>query len=521
MRVSFLPERQAPGILRFLPRAVALTLVAVGYSYAAASAQLSVGFTPDSAIVRPGIPDHIYVTVTNSGDSTINSIQTSWLPSDSVRVQVDPEWSWPSQLRATEAVSFFITVEGRSRPMQDRALLRLSYRVGSGRAGSTVASFEVRPRPTLAAADLVGVTVLSSIADLTDRAQATVVLRLENKQDHPVAVDMVAGAGPDFVAIAPHDSGSTTIPPKGTILRQVQVATDTWVRPGGHTLTFEVPIRWTGPDGGGEATLVASSDVGFSVLGESGILQVLSVPSFLLLPGFLLVVAFGMVTSPLADIPNLADKPNRPQFWVVSIGLSLVSVFVFESTISRSVLTGYGLRDIAQVWLICGLAGAVSGGFVSLIVRITAAVAKQRKTEAEQAADRVSEQRTPTTSDAPETLLGRVAHLDVATIQLPEVTISAGDAEHRGYLLTESGLDGQAWSVPKLVYEWLPGGEPADRRGLETVLSNGDLKPVAETLLRLVAAQKLRLFWTPPGATPSPLPEGFTRSTPRVFIEEA
>ncbi len=494
---------------RLLQRALCALLLAAATS--PLSAQITVGIVPDTVRVRPDRAGRAFLTLTNTDSSVVRDLRLEWLISDSLTVSLgDPLLG---ELGPSEAVSYALTVEGRPRAGGDRALLNISFRSADEARRSVVTSIPIAPAPLTTVSDVLTVEILTSLASLTDGASGTVHLRAENKSDFPVVLDTVRPDGPSFISFQPVPG--VEIPARGSAVIRVDLRAETRVRSGKHTLLFEVPVRWTGPDGPMEGTLILSREVDVGVLGESQILEILALPSFLFLPGFLMVVAFGMLRRARVADGTLSDDPKKPEFWLVAIGLSLMWVIVVPALGGRDyLLDGYGIRDIAWVWFVSVLLGVVVALGVGVIKSYRA-----RQAAADLAAS------VPDPDDEPTDALRKLARSGHTGVQVVQVVLTLADgAKVQAYLLADPAEDGRLWVAPPIQYEWADGVGTEPRKTLSLALTQGDLAKLADTFEALDDQKHFKdVSWAARGKLRAPAPvEGsdIQRRSPGVFVVE-
>jgi hypothetical protein len=141
--------------------------------------------------------------------------------------------------------------------------------------------------------------------------------------------------------------------PHQTSIIPIKITTSDRVPPGKHFLVFDVHFAWS-EDGKQLGNIIVTQEVKVGVLGESEILTVLGLPSFLILPGFLMLVTIrllwnlGIVKSPepIGEFPLQVEKPD---FWVVSITISGIVAVLYPLFTKRNYLDSYGLKDIIVI----------------------------------------------------------------------------------------------------------------------------------------------------------------------------
>jgi len=110
-------------------------------------------------------------------------------------------------------------------------------------------------------------------------------------------------------------------------------------------------------------SIVISQAVDVHVLGESPILTVAGIPAFFLLPGTLLLLTIGLCWSleerwwPAPGREEFPFKCTQPNFWLVSVIISLLIAIVPWLFRKRWYFSRYRLQDVGLLWSASILAG--------------------------------------------------------------------------------------------------------------------------------------------------------------------
>lgn len=463
-----------------VPTAVlAVALAAGGGGPGSLSAQVALSFHPDTVRVQPASTGRAFVQVSNTGGAAISGIDLRWIAPDSVRLELDAEL--PDRLPAGEIVTRSLTITGRVEPGGEQAVMLLAYRTEEGKGQTTLSRLWIVPRPIASAADVVDVGLLTSLATLSDGDTATVHLLVENKTDRAVRVDSVRARGPEFVQFSPRPVAE--IPGRSNALIPVEVVASEWVRPGTYTLSFEVGVSWGGPGGPRSGNVVTSRAVEVGVMGESEILQVLAVPSFLLLPGFLILVAFGMLWRRLGGTSEVTQDPKSVQFWLLAIGLSLGLAVLHPLVVGRNLLRGYGIRDIAWVWAFSVGAGVLAAAGLAGLRELRDRYVARRDAE-----------RVPAPGDDAVAILRKLHRNGVRDIRLDQVTFQENGSDRSGFELPGHAPDGARWVAPPAQYTLRTSVGGHERARLQEALRS-DPGTLADLLEELREGGGLALSW--------------------------
>ena len=181
-----------------------------------------------------------------------------------------------------------------------------------------------------------------------------------------------------------------TLHPYQTDSKELLVRARDRVKAGKYLLVLE--IKTQSYEGGVplQRSIIVSQAVDVDVLGESAILKVAGIPAFFLLPGTLLLLTIGLCWSQegrwgwrAPDGDTFPVKYTEPEFWLISVTISLLIAIVPWLFAGRWYFTRYGLQDIALLWFASILAGigayAIWWAYRDQRAKHAAAEARQRE----------------------------------------------------------------------------------------------------------------------------------------------
>jgi hypothetical protein len=148
-------------------------------------------------------------------------------------------------------------------------------------------------------------------------------------------------------------------PGNGTVVH-LHIGATQPLQPGGALLVLTVSAR--GQADNMLTTTFASQKLSLSVLGESGVLQLLGVPSLLFVPGIVFVMVLWALWRFVAPRTSFSLSPGsgiegRVAIWVFALLPSLAFPFLYPIVTGlvlgqrRDYRTAYGLDDILYVWI--------------------------------------------------------------------------------------------------------------------------------------------------------------------------
>jgi len=145
---------------------------------------------------------------------------------------------------------------------------------------------------------------------------------------------------------------NVTIEPGTTKIFHFKINSQERILPGTYKLTFNATFSWqeneihTG-------NLIVSQDIDLSVFGESAILAAFKLPAFLLLPGFIVLLTIQLLWKlKYKTMPEYSIlKYDMPEFWLISITLSIIIAILYPILSGHSYLSSYGTTDIIITWV--------------------------------------------------------------------------------------------------------------------------------------------------------------------------
>ena len=393
----------------------------------------------------------VFVAVRNPNDFDLQSVRLSWLVNN--RLKVGASAPLKLQVLAPRAEYVWELAVEPSQPggkIAETLYLRLDYAVSiDSKVVPDVVfhTIQIKSRDIESVDKLVDVQVKTTLTSLETTRSGDVYLLISSKSACPIFVDNVEVIGkPAFVEITlpsnPPEVTPPSKPPKfnqiklqpyETAVQVLNVQANERVEPGKYLLVFKVSLGI--PEGTARRTsdIVVSQDVTLGVLGESAILTALGLPCFFLLPGCLAIFAAGLcwragLLQPQTNPGEFPLKYNQPDFWLVSITISLVMALIYWVAEQRWYFVRYGLTDIATVWLISIMLGIVAYVIWRMAVKWWDA------------------RRTFTQNDKAITVLHKMHRLKIGLV-LKRVTLKTDPSEPR---LVLQQNDSRLWICPRI-----------------------------------------------------------------------
>ncbi len=400
---------------------VALMLVIVLGSLAfAADTRPDLEFQPSSVILPGGMGPQatVLVAIHNPTEAAWRDVRLTWLPAPGLDVQpsaplsvsvlaphADYVWTLTVKRARRLPTSGAAGVTTLPRPagpvtgpapgpsavarsfappesLVDEYLdLRLEYKTGAGDREEPQVILKSLPVKTQDVGDIdkiLDVQIATTLESLDSSQWGSIDVVLKNNSARTINIPNVApiGAGVSFCQERKIELPYRSLPfcfyssthslilaPHQTAVEDFPVKADKRVKVGKYLLAFQIATQWS--EGGAplRRNFVISQAVDVNVVGEPAILTVAGIPAFLLLPGTLLLLTIGLCWSlenlwwPAPDRKEFPFKWSEPNFWLVSVIISLLIAMVPWLFKNRWYFTRYRLQDIAALWFVSILAG--------------------------------------------------------------------------------------------------------------------------------------------------------------------
>ena len=434
--------------------AVALLIILSNQWIAAAQTPaLVLTTTPATLKLAPSEQADALITLTNPLTTTLQGLVLTWFSNADVNVTIKPPTSNTLAPQATTA--WAITIAKKVNSNATGTLhLRLDYTTtvaNQSLANIITGAIEIQERAPEPIEKIAQARVETALETVQERRSGFVYLIVTNVANVPITVTQVLVNKPDFVTITPPEKTKPPfhLDPQEAATLEYKVEGAEQVQSGKHTLVFVTELAWQRGNQVLQGTLTTSYRFSVGVLGESEILTVIGVPSFLLLPGFLLIIAFRFFeTRWYPKTANPLDLKS-PEFWMLAVFLSGVAAFAYPYLTTwikwlgppRDYLAGYGLRDIMIVW-----SGSVIAGMLLWIMWYGGGSLRQRLIKW------FVGRNMPNEKDNEIQTIQKLAanQMDLA---LDQVKIKIGGAEQSVFMLErERANRTKIWIAPAIIY---------------------------------------------------------------------
>lgn len=437
-----------------------ILLVFLNSAVFAQSEKVAIEVVPSLVELLPtGEKVQVLVVIHNPTTKTLRNVQLSWL-SDTRIVPTNDIPTVKMLVPNGEFAWRLLLSQPPGELVSGNGYLRINYtwqqtEKADEIPGVLLSSLQLKSRELSTTEKILSVEVKANLESLNENHPSVAYLVMTNKSNGNIEVKKVWPLKPSFIFICfPQDKctqecKTDNIPvtfklsPHQTRVIPIKITASDSVQPGKHLLVFKVDFKWS-EAGNQLGNIVVTQEVKVGVLGESEMLTLLGIPSFLILPGFLMLVTIsqlwncGIFKSPeqAGEFPLQVDKPG---FWVVSITISGIMAVLYPLFTKRNYLDSYGLKDIAVVWCVSILLGLVT------YIAIYAARKWYLWTE----------------QDDPLTTLNK---LHIRGLNPFRERVSLDGKSPYGYLLEPYiKAQGKSWVAPRIVVRWVNTGDQEER----------------------------------------------------------
>ena len=293
----------------------------------------------------------------------------------------------------------------------------------------------------------------SAVDELDEYHSAQLYLVVTNTAAVPVTVTNIELYGPKFVTLTSESAKNIVLEPQTSRTFPVKAEVTSQAAPGNYRVVLAVDLSWV--DGGKPRTgaVAQAQTLPVSILGQSELLKLMGVPSFLFLPGFLALAAFGFLWIRIAPRPEHPQQFSVEEKALAAVSLSFLAAVAYPwLTHGRNYLNGYGWQDVVRVWF--GSIAFAVGVWIA-VTGVRAFCARVRRWKAERQARAEAEAiglRTPTKNDAPSRMLDRMQDNHVS-LPPTQVMVKLGSAPMtRAFLvLPAGGPITDYWVAPSIV----------------------------------------------------------------------
>ena len=461
----------------------------------------------------------------NVGSSPLSGVKVTPVTDSALEVVARPSFADAQTIVAKG--DFAWTVEIRNKgddPVNGSVIFRIEHLLGSGDAGIPQVTYAVLQTKSRDVTQVAEIKLETALESLDQQHPASVYLVITNKSNQSITVkrNEIAWDKPDFVEIparsvpkpatgATTDQESIILTPQQTVVIGFTVGTAERVQPGKHLLVAKVPFEWGGAGRAQKRIIIVTKEFQVGVLGESALLKVLAIPSFLIIPGFIGVIIWGVLwkwglfktKQDRGDFPlQFSEQPTNPQFWVAAITISIPVILIYKWCINRDVLGTYGLSDLIWIWLASVFALGL-GGYIAIIGGRRWYLRR----------------RTPSHSDKPIDVLKKLGRQgeDVFRERVAwNVTESGASKKYQGLLLQKKDPERPTtWVGPPIQVVW--GGEASQKAkdAVDNLRKRGnDPSELASALEE--AGKNVHLKWKEPEADSEYVKEPTEVNTPQI-----
>lgn len=419
----------------------------------AASPPVSLELMPSTVQLAVGDTIETVVVARNVTSGQVLSLTLSWFADTGVTVTSVAPNSESLQPNSSIAWRIHITKTDKGLPA-GKIFFQLDYawketESSSPIPGVSLGVLDVKEQLPEAIDKVAEARIESNIDSIDENRPGIIYLIVSNVSNAPVEVSGINGLSPKYVTLAiPPIAQSVTLAPLESKAFPIDVLATDQAQPGKQTVSFEIHLSWkkSGQLHTGNLVVVYKLDLG--IFGESDLLKIIGVPSFLLLPGFLILTLLIFLWQHLPPRQKIPLEAKSPEFWMIAILLSLFTAILYPVItgwfgVSRNYLKGYGLTDIIQVW--------VGSFFIGGVVWIFGAGGWSLKRRWQVVN---LQKQIPQETDQPVDMLYKLARARLG-FSLPQVDVPTGDQPNRYFIVVpRQANQTEIWVAPLIEYKF-------------------------------------------------------------------
>jgi hypothetical protein len=413
---------------------------------------------PQEIALQPGSgAERVILIAQASADWSIKSLQLHIVAPPGVSAETD------APLVEAGDFAWNIDVTANSEAAKDSTLLfRVDYetapvRPGAVRSGTVGATAKISYEP-LAIAQAVKITVHHGFDTLRPDQAGDMLLAIENTGIAPVTLRSVGLLTPDrsenHFVVTPTPPLPVTIPGRDIVAVPVVVTAPETITPGTATLLMDLRFDRGAGQAMAQADIAVADQVTLGIPGLSDLKTVLQIPSLLFMPGVVIVLTWALIWNRRAWVGAAADTAPKfplsapsPEFWVVSIMLSLIVAAAYPRFISGQfdLWDSVSVRDIGILWF----GSIVIVAPLTYIVGAVATNALRRCRDAKEARRKLATN--PQTGEDAVTLLPKLVKAE-RPLRLPAYSVAGSDGQ-KGIVFDlgfGEAADGKTWVAPAI-----------------------------------------------------------------------
>ncbi|NNJ11632.1 hypothetical protein EKD04_014955 [Chloroflexales bacterium ZM16-3] len=473
---------------------------------------VSLEIKPEAIQLPIPVTTPILLVIHNRTPNPIQQISLSWYTEANINITVNEPVRLESLAGQGDHVWTIAVSEPRSGERRSGSIQwRVDYNTTETADGVTrsipkiaLATAAVTLAQPTTIEQIAQVEVQTSLTSISEQVGGYIFVVATNKLDVPITLDKLVVNRPRWIESEPSDAQGIVIEPRGVVTIPFYIRGAETVQPGKNKILFEAHFQWE--QGGRQqiGAMVVSHEVEIGVLGESIIVDLLAIPSLLVLPGFLIMLTLkslwqnGKTEEERKKFPKTTDA----EFWLVALTLSGIMAFLYPHVTEyagwgrRDYLTGYGITDIALVWII----SIIFAILVYTIIFGSYSLGRRAWTLYQ---EWINHQRTPTETDRPIELL-RKLHRQHLSYERELVQVKIDGQEQNALLLQAPGGD-QVWIGPPIRLLWNDRAPSDLRKKVESHLGpQGNLEELARILSEGERAGQLRTSFQEDGKLDKP-----------------
>jgi hypothetical protein len=486
----------------------------------AASTEIQVEVQPNTIQLAAGESTRVLVIVRNGSTDPLQDLQLEWY-GDAGIIAEGPKLE-DSQLRQGGALAWSVAITQTAGGRTGGTLyFQVNYTrtLTDSRQGTSdvvIAPLQIQERAVEAVGQIVAAKIEAALEQIQEPRTGILFLVVQNLATVPITVTNITSYHPNFINLQmPDVRFGQRLAPQTSRTFPITVTVNNSVQTGKQLLLFEVGAEWikAGLAGSGSVSVTHPLEVG--ILGESDLLKLVGIPSFLFLPGFFALTAFLFFWSRYRPESAKEAKLEAPEYAFLSVVISIFAAAIYPPLMlivwqeRRNYLEAYGVLDI---FFVSGLSVAAGIAVWILLVGGWATFRKLRELlDGLQAAQQQKEieKRTPRKNDFPLDIVKKMILNGVSfPLSIADVTHADGQQDNLFVIFPKTDDPSQSWVSTSI--KATPKNEltQKERKDWQDRLEKATLSSPAELATEIAKATESgwTFDWNQNAANPGPTP---------------
>jgi hypothetical protein len=340
---------------------------------AGADTDIAMELVPNTLQLSSSTEQTVMLVINNTSVNEISNLQVTYYPDSIIKINFITSFTNPIPPGGSLALQLHISRLATVLE-KETIYIKVDFIEKSPQSEAEIHKIQILPLQITTVseekvADPLIITTFISNDTLQEKQTDSIIVNLKNSLTEPVEVQAIAPLVDSNITVTQIDNLPIVIAPGNgaNVSFNVSINSEGAFQSGEYPILFT--INGVTQYSQRQVQMTAVQTVTLGVVGESDLMKLLGIPSFLVLPGFLIVTTI-LVLYRLFSKKAYDNKAVAPEFWLAAISLSIGLFFIYKPLTflltkmqilshERDFLSGYGLTDLLVVWIISILIGIV------------------------------------------------------------------------------------------------------------------------------------------------------------------